>query len=293
MRKSDYIDASKGRDFEAGFEAFLTSITGLPAIPTILWEIQAALHNPRSGAHEIALVIEQDASLTANILRLANSAYFSMGGRYISVTEAVTRIGLREIENLVSATFVIELFGEMGESFDQYDFCIHSLQVAEAANFLTEQNPEGSPFLSSEAYIAGLLHDVGKLILREYFADDFKRVSAYKTRHGCGDVEAERNTLGVDHGEIGARLLELWNLDEKLVEAVCWHHRVDSCCEEYRACPETVRYADSLCHLHQEGEILILDTVFEHPFLGLETADAKSLLRIMDDSKERALLLLM
>ena len=290
MSKDDLVDASTRQDFAAGFESILSSIDSLPTLPAVLWEIQAALQNPRNGSSEIAMVIEQDASLTANILKLANSAYFNSSDRYLFIEEAVARIGLREIENMVSATFVIDLFTQIGEAADATDFCFHSLQVAEAANFLTERNPEGSPFLSSEAYIAGLLHDVGKLILREYFPDDFKRVSAYRTIVSCGDTEAERQTLGVDHGEIGALLLEFWNLDENLVEAVRWHHRVDSCGDDHRARAETLRYADSLCRLHQQGELL--DTKLDHPFLGLSTAEVESFIKALDESKERALLLL-
>ena len=290
MRKTDFIDASTGQDFAAGFEAVLSTIDSLPTLPAILWEIQAALQNPRSGSAEIAMVIEQDPSLTANILRLANSAYFHSSNRYLFIAEAVARIGLREIENMVSATFVIDIFTQIDKSADAIDFCFHSLQVAEAASFLTERSPKGTPFLASEAYIAGLLHDVGKLILREYFSGDFKRVSAYATQFSCGDAEAERQTLGVDHGEIGAVLLEIWNLDENLVEAVRRHHRVDSCSEEHRAHAETLRYADSLCHSHQQGEIA--DTEFEHPSLGLGSADAKSFIKNLDYANERAHLLL-
>ena len=290
MGKTDSMNAPEGRDFTAMFESVLSTIEGLPTLPAILWEIQAALQNPLNGASEIAMVVEQDPSLTANILRLANSAYFSSSDRYLFIAEAVARIGHHEIEKMVSATFVIDLFTEIGKSTDAADFCVHSLQVAEAADFLTERNPEGSPFLASEAYIAGLLHDVGKLILREYFPDDSKRVSTYRTMVSCDEAEAERHTLGVDHGEIGALLLEFWNLDENLVEAVRWHHRVDSCDEDHRAYAETLRYADSLCHQHEQGEIV--DTGFEHPFLSLGSADAESFITNLDESKERALLLL-
>ncbi len=290
MCKDNLSDASAGHDFTTGLESLLSSIDSLPIFPAILWEIQAALENPLHGSYEIAMVIEQDASLTANILRLANSAAFGSGEKYVSIAEAVTRVGLREIEKMVSAALVIDLFAEIGESRSETDFCSHCLQVAGAADFLTEKHLESSPFLSSEAYVAGLLHDVGKLILRTYFSNDFKRVAAYATQFSCGDAEAERQTLGVDHGEIGALLLEFWDLDERLVEAVRWHHRVDSCAEEHRACAETVWYADSLCHLHQQGEIP--ETEFRHSSLGLESADAESFIRNLDESKERARLLI-
>ncbi len=283
-------DASEGEDFAASLAATLSSIDSLPTLPAILWEIQAALQNPENGSPEIALVIEEDPSLTANILRLANSAYFGSGERYFSIADAVTRIGLREIEKVIHTTFVMDLFSELGESIDESDFCCHSLQAAEAASFLTGQNLESAPFLASEAYIAGLLHDVGKLILHEYFPEDFKRVSEYKARVSCGDEEAERQTLGVDHGEIGALLLESWNLDRDLVEAVRWHHRVDSCDEEHCTHAETVRYADSLCHLHQQGELV--DTELDHPFLSLEGEEVESFVGSLDEAKERALMLL-
>ena len=190
MCEADSADASEDQDFLTTFDSLLTSLDSLPTLPAILWELQAELQDSRNGSAEIAAAIEQDPSLTANILRLANSAYFGTSDRYFSITEAVARIGLREIENVVSATFVIDVFTKIGESSDYSDLWRHSLQVATATDFLTERNPTTSPFLSSEAYITGLLHDVGKLILRQYFEEYFERVSAYAAEISCGDAEA-------------------------------------------------------------------------------------------------------
>ena len=105
-----------------------------------------------------------------------------------------------------------------------------------------------------------------------------------------GPQEADRRTVGVDHGGIGAQLVGVWKLDGNLVEAVRWHHRLDSCAEEHHAYAETVQYADSLCHLHQTGELL--NTNFDHPILGLGSADAEAFITNLNESKERALLFL-
>jgi putative nucleotidyltransferase with HDIG domain len=276
--------------FEERLSAVLSTIQGLPTLPTILWEVQAALQDRDNGSAEIASAIEQDPSLTANILRLANSAFFGSSTRFVAVVDAVTRIGLREISRMVNAILLIDTFAGLENTLDYKEFWCHSILVAEVAGMLAEENPRSTSLMASEAFMIGLLHDVGKLLLDQYFEDEFSRSRAYAVENGCTDAEAERATLGVDHGRIAAELMEYWNLQGNLIESVRGHHNVAECDEEHRMSAELVRYADELCHLYDRDELTVENLA--HDDLSICDEDLIGFKAILDRAKERALTLL-
>ncbi len=154
---------------------------------------------------------------------------------------------------------------------------------------LVNQNPYSSSLLPTEAYMLGLLHDVGKLVLDQYFESDFERSRAYAVEHECSDAEAECATIGMDHGEIAAGLLELWNLQPALIEAVRFHHNLDASGEDDRANAELVCYADTLLHVYLRGELS--DEKLIHPTLSLDEIGLNDLVQMLDQAKERAQLL--
>ncbi|MBN4046893.1 HDOD domain-containing protein [bacterium AH-315-P07] len=281
---------SSVESFPERFNSLLTGIDSLPTLPTILWEVQAALHQKQNGSTEIAQVIEQDLSLTANILRLANSAHYGSSNRFVSVVDAVTRIGLREIGRLVNATLMIDTFSGLENSLDYTEFWSHSLQVAEVAGLLADQNPDATSLLATEAYMLGLLHDVGKLLLDQYFAEDFKRSRAYAVEHNRSDSEAERSVLSMDHGEMAAGLLELWNLQPALIEAVRFQHNVEASDGDVRRDAELVCHADAICHLYLDGE-LNEDSLL-HPSFSLEYVGLDGVIKLLEQTQERSAVLL-
>lgn len=238
--------------FQTRLTTLLRTVDELPTLPKIALELQRALQDTRMGAAEIALLIEEDVSLTANVLKIVNSAHFGTPGACTSVRAAVARLGFREIQRLATSLLVIRAFAGMGEHLDHQKFWRHSLFVAFSARSLAERTIKNTHVLPDQAYLAGLLHDTGKLILDQFFEGDYQQVLNYKNANDCSDVDAELHVLGMDHGEVGALLLELWRIDDEIVEAVRGHHLIDRCNSRYRAIAELVSLGDSLAHALDE-----------------------------------------
>ena len=278
-------------EFESRLDSLLVSTDRLPTLPQIFWEIQAQLQNAQNSADDLAFTIENDPSITANILRLANSAYYGFSERFVSLKDAIVLVGRREIERLVSATLIIDAFGESSESMDFPGFWTHCLQVAEAAEFISTHHFATSPYQApSEAYLAGLMHDLGKLILNQFLEDDWAAAHAYAQANVCSDAEAERLTLGIEHGEIAGRLMEIWALAPSLVTGTRWHHRVSECPPEDAASARLIAFADSLCYSYQRDE-LSESSIFDSHF-GLDRGQVVLLTDTLDKATERAELLL-
>lgn len=283
---NDFEHGLASDDFLGRFNIVIASVISLPTLPTIIWEVQGALQDKENGAPEIAHVIEQDPSLTGNILRLSNSVYFASSSRIVSVADAVTRIGLREIGMLANATIMIDTFSQLENTLDYKEFWRHSLQVAEIAGLLIEQNTEKTSLMPTEAYMLGLLHDVGKLLLDQYFEADFVRSRTYAEEHSCPDADAEYRTLGMEHGEVAARLMDLWNLPLHFIEAVRYHHNVDSAPEQHAVNAELVRHADALWHLNDQGTLT--EEALAHPTFSLKDYGLEALTKLLNRSKDRA-----
>lgn len=240
--------------FRETYAMQLRQLETLPMLPQLLWELEAAFQNPAAGALEIADLIEKDIGLTATLLKVSNSAFFRGSSEFISVREAVVRIGLHETRRLARAMLLVDALSAGDSGMDYGNFWRHSLLVAVAAAYLQEHAFEGSPLLSDEAYLAGLLHDLGKLILDQYFQLEHQQVIAHLDDHACGRDDAERAVLGADHGHIGAELLELWGLSDNIVEPVRWHHALDDAPEEWRTAARLLRTADKIIHERDAGE---------------------------------------
>lgn len=281
---------SETEEFEERFKSLMADVEGLPTLPNILWEVQASMKNKANGSLEIAMVIEQDLSLTGNILRLANSARFGGGERFISVADAVTRIGQREIERMINSTLLIDVFSEMSRGMDYTDFWCHNIQVAEIVILIADLNPGKTSLISNEVYMVGLLHDVGKLLLDQYFQEEFFWVREYCATQGCSHAEAELKLLGMEHGAMGACLLEYWNLSPQMIETIRYHHCVENCPEEHRADAALIRFGNELLHAHEYGELS--EESLKHPIFDMGEVSVEALGALIQSSKDRALTLM-
>lgn len=289
MQESQTEKSESHEKFEERLDAVLFDIDQLPTMPAHVWEIQAQLQDQRTSAIELASAIENDPSLSANVLRVANSALCGGSERFVSIKDAVVRIGRREVERLIAATLLIDAFGSYEGAMDYNYFWCHSVLEADTAEFIAGAFPSDKAYLPSEAYLDGLLHDVGKLLLSQFLPADYARVRMHLDVHGGLDAVAERLLLGMDHGEIGARLLEVWGLDEDIVATVRFHHRVEECEEESAHRAALIEFADRVCHAYQLGE-LSLDHLAESPF-ALDEEQFEALQRTLDNAEKRAALL--
>lgn len=201
----------------------LTRIQKLPAFSTTVVRLSALVNDPDADAGEFEAVVQPDLALTANLLRMANSAYFGLSRRIATAREAITLLGLRRVFELGAMAAVDAVVPETlpGYGIDAGVFWSHSVAVAVVAERLAKERKLATPALT---FTAGLLHDIGKLVISNFLAD---RLEALRSQLAAGApslVDCERQFLGADHAQIGAELAAVWNLPEEVVKVVAFHH---------------------------------------------------------------------
>lgn len=197
----------------------------IPCSPWLLPQLLDVLDNENSSVSDIEHVIVKDPGLASAILRLANSAVFTTGRKCDSCSEAMMRLGRREIYRLAASSVAGRWLVQdvKGYGWEPGDLCKHSLCVAVAAELLAiEKSGEVEPMT---AYTAGLLHDMGKLALAYACSDSFDEIYQYQQKNKCSWQRAENALLGYDHCMIGGTLLESWSYPVNLVEVACYYPR--------------------------------------------------------------------
>ncbi len=205
--------------------ALIREAPALGSPPAVYRRLVDVLEDPRSGTHEVAAVVGQDTSLTARLLRLANSAYFSFNGPVGSVHQAVGLIGAVHIRDLALATSVTSHFQDVPPDLIHLEeFWRHSLAVGIGARTIAELRRESN---LERFFVAGMLHDVGRLVLYVCAPEPAREILEHAERHEVLLYEAEIDLTGFDHGDVGGILMQTWNMPESLVECVTLHHRPD------------------------------------------------------------------
>jgi len=215
-------------------------------MPSVVIKLRQYLSDPDISFDELAKVIEFDPGLTANLLQLANSAYFGWSGKIKTVREAITRLGTNRIFQMVLCMSVAPLVRKpvKGYDMDSDGLWRHSIATAicaeQLAVLLKIKDVE-------EAFTAGLLHDMGKILLGTFVEVDDEPIKNLVETEGMAFNEAEQKVLGIDHAEAAAELLRYWNLPDRVVAAARWHHEPTGAPEEHRRIVDLVHVADSIC----------------------------------------------
>jgi len=203
------------------FRAEVVARRNLPTIPIVLAKILSIVGNDSAGTRQLVEVIEKDQTLTAKLLRLANGAFFGQSRRVATVPRAILLLGFSTVRNLALGVKVWDALGA-GVSTDRLEVLWeHSVTVAMCARVLGGRLHACDP---DEAFTAGLLHDIGRLVIATRFRGLYWEVAE---DGGEPRAEAEQATFGVTHAEVGAWLLEAWRLPPTIVESVRLHHMPD------------------------------------------------------------------
>ena len=165
-------------EFRPALEALLASGKQLPTLPVLVVQVQRAIGNEMSGLRDIGLIVERDPALTARLLRVANSAAFSRGDPVTSVGAAIGRLGMGHVRSLCLAGGVVRAFGDASQRLDHKRYWEHSAAVGLVAERLSSLSKRYAQVDGSEAYTAGLLHDVGLLIVDQFFPEVFSMPQA-------------------------------------------------------------------------------------------------------------------
>lgn len=241
-------------------EAFLAELPSirhdLPFSPALMDQLFSMTGEEATASlDDIAKTIARDQGLTAKILTMANSAYYGLQSEVRTVGRAVAVIGLNELRCLVLALGVNTLAKkhELPREFDMTDYWAHQLGVAMAAGLVARRL---GGLDADNLFTAGVLHDLGKLLTALHRPDDWRAIQTEMATTGLSYHEAEDVYWGLDHGLIGAMLLNSWNLPRELTEPVNWHH-APSHAPEARREAIILCLADALVH-HLEAPEAIL-----------------------------------
>ena len=200
----------------------ITGSTRTSSLPEIFIMINEVVNDPTSSFSDIAQVVNLDTALSARLLKIVNSSFYSFPSNIETVTHAITVIGTEQLHNLALATTIISNFkGIPDKMLNMNLFWRHSMGVAIIARNLAihcrETNPE-------RFYLAGILHDIGRLIILENLPDEASEIITRQNKTGGIVWEIERDVLGFDHGEVGAALSRNWGLPLSLEEIIGNHH---------------------------------------------------------------------
>lgn len=230
---------------QPGLREILGRIGSLPALPTLYMDLIAVLNRPNVQVDEISRIISQDIGMSAKVLQLVNSTMFGISRHVTTLQTAVTLLGVNFISSLVLTAEVFRAYEHRSEHArtSMTGLQRHSLLVADIAASLVSDGRQ-----AESAYIAGMLHDIGRLALMDGLPKEFDEICNTASERDVPLHDIEEELLGVTHTQVGAYLLRLWQLPEAVVEAVAFHHRPSAIGTAAPMIPLAVHVADALAH---------------------------------------------
>ena len=207
----------------AKLRATIEAITEVPTLPAVVAKLSGQIANPSTNAADVGKLIEQDQALTGRVLRLVNSAYYGFPKQIKSIQHAVVILGFNKVKTLIVTASVFGAFkGRKGGRLDLERFWQHSLGVALGSKVVAEHTRLSHA--AEEAFIGGLLHDIGKLVMDQYQPAIYNPIVQYANDKGILLLEAEKEVMGFTHATIGEWIIERWRLPQVIVQMVGGHH---------------------------------------------------------------------
>jgi putative nucleotidyltransferase with HDIG domain len=219
-------------------------VARLPAMQPVRAELLNCLTQEEVDLHRVIGLVGRDPALAASTLRLANSSFFGLPHQVDSVSQALALLGFRSLQSIVLTAAVVDHFKGSGEAggFDEQACWRHSMAVALCAQALAPR----AGVRESAAFTAGLLHDIGRLVLRVVCPQALEQVAAHSLAHDTPWLVAERAVLGFDHAQVGGLLARQWHLPQALCDALALHHDCEH--PQADALVWLVHVADALAH---------------------------------------------
>lgn len=207
-------------------DSILKSIDKIPAFPATIQKVIELLNDDDYSVNEVVSVIKYDQAVTANILKISNSAYFGARQKIRTILEAVVYLGQQQLIRAVQTAGISKFFRKGGQGYvaKSKDLWEHSVAVALMSQILSRKIHSRE---DSVLYTAALLHDVGKMILGEYVEGSLESIKGHVERHHCSFLDAEEAVIGINHAALGGRIAERWNFPAELRDAIAYHHRPD------------------------------------------------------------------
>ena len=267
-----------------------TRISEVSTLPAVAIRIVEVANDPESEAADLLEVVEFDAALATRIIRTVNSSYYALQNKVAELKLAITLLGFKEIRNLAMTAYIAQLFKRPARHahYSREGLWNHLIGVGTVAKLIAETSKKVAP---REAYLAGLLHDLGFILIDQYLHKPFcKMLDAMGPEVPVCQVEEE--ILGFDHAELGAFVADQWRLPKQLTTAIRYHHDPDRYQGEHAEMVYVVALANFFCHLKDLSSLGVSHT--QPPpaewftALGLQKADIARIWEHLDEVLQAA-----
>ena len=223
----------------------VADISHIATLPEVTMKIIQLVEDPDSTAQDLNKVITNDPALGARILKVVNSAFYGLPGQIGSINRAIVLLGLNAVKNIAIAASLSKLFrgGKISESFDARDLWTHCIATATTTRMLASKAGLGLP---DEAFLAGLIHDIGLMVQMQAMRAKFVETIQYFDEKGCTFREAEMAVIGATHEQFGMELCRTWKFPVSFQYVTGFHHRPQDLAETHRALASLVCIADHI-----------------------------------------------
>lgn len=276
------------------FQKIQVFIDRMPSLSTTVSKVLEVCNSPKTSANDLNRVISLDPILTGNVLKLINSAYYSLPNQISSLARAIIMLGLNTVKNLALSTAVIGALGKKSSftALPMDAFWTHSIGVGVTAKAIAAVR--NVPSTEREEYfVAGMLHDLGKIPLNTCFSENYGKALQLAALEESSLLKAEQLLVGVDHGVAGRLIGEKWRLSPAIVEGLTHHHTPEKALDEHRDLVATVALANLYTNIHKIGsagdlhsESAFLMQILEG--MGLKWDDLQPLQVIVNSEIEKA-----
>lgn len=236
----------------------LSKVTELGSLPEITTRIVEIVENPKSTAHDMHEIVRSDPALASKVLKVVNSAFYGLPSQISSLDRAIVMLGLSAVKNIALAASLSRLFrpGALSDRFQVRDLWTHCMSVG----VCTKMIAEASFGQAEEAFVGGLVHDVGLLVEYQVFPDKLKEVANRCEANPQSFLKAEREIVGADHTVFGATIAGRWKFPASLRNAITYHHDPNSLKQEFKRMVTAIQVADTICCQNQVGFYLTAAT---------------------------------
>lgn len=255
----------------------IKGLTTLATLPEITTRIIATIEDPRSSAGKLHAIVSHDPALATRILRVVNSAFYGLAGKIASVERAIAMLGSTAVKNIAVASSLGQMFrgGKLCEGFAVRDLWTHCIAVAVTARELARRMQ--SP-LADEAFLAGLIHDIGILVELQFWPEQVREVCKTVWTGGGDFCQTERAAIHVDHQLLGKALTEKWNFPKVCRDAAAHHHDPANADDSTRPAVTLVHVADVLCCQFKQGfNLTAMNQKLDEPAMAAVGIDAAML----------------
>lgn len=237
------------KDIQTRIDQMIAAGIKLPSPPAIAVRILNTVQQEESSLRDLASIISSDPALTAKMLRIANSGFYSLKYKVTSIEKALTVLGVNILKN-IALSFVIaqEMRGQTGQIFDFDYFWRRSVTSAVAAELIADL----LDLKNDDTFVSALLTDIGILIMHQAMPDDYQKIFDEKKLSGDPVAVIEKRLFGMDHCEMGAGILERWELPASIYLPIRYHHNLDQAPEEIRVTAEILQIADRLSAIYHD-----------------------------------------